>query len=158
MLIASLALAVGLAIYDLTIRELDLSATATQSQFAIYAADTGVDCALYWDFNYSDVDQSAFGTSTASSWPSSGSGLSCDGEDISVDAGFNDPTKKNASAATSTFTLQIESSSQTYCTIVEVGKYTDGGGILYTTIIARGYNTCDTTSLTRVERALQVNY
>jgi hypothetical protein len=72
MLVSTLALSVGLAIFDLTIRELDLSATATQSQFAIYAADTGADCALYWDFKYTDEDGSAFGTSTESSWPASG--------------------------------------------------------------------------------------
>ena len=45
-LVASLALAVGLAVYDLTVREVDLSLTATQSQYAVYAADGGAECAL----------------------------------------------------------------------------------------------------------------
>src|SRR3989344_1250029 len=83
MLVAALALAVGLAIFDLTVRELELSSTATQSQYAIYAADTGADCALYWDLQYTDSDNSAFGTSTASSWPSGGSNILCNGQDIS---------------------------------------------------------------------------
>ena len=52
MLVGALALSIGLAIYDLTVRELDLSATATQSQYAIYAADSGAECALYWDNKY----------------------------------------------------------------------------------------------------------
>ena len=67
MLVGSLALAVGLAIYDLTIRELDLSAVATQSQYAVYAADTGAECALYWDTKCplgSCVVNSTFATSS----------------------------------------------------------------------------------------------
>ncbi len=161
MLIASLALAVGLAIFDLTIRELDLSGTAAQSQYAIYAADTGAECALYWDFKYGtvnpgDIDGSAFGTSTASSWPSSGSGILCNGLDISTLWGS--PTK-TSSAATTTFTISITAPLQTYCATVSVGKFTNGSGVLFTNIASRGYNTCDSSSgVTRVERALQVNY
>ena len=157
MLISSLALAVGLAIFDLTIRELELSQTAAQSQYAVYAADTGADCALYWDLKYTDSDASAFGTSTTSSWPSSspGSGLLCDGEDISTLWG--NPIKTN-DAATTTFTIQIEAPIQTYCATVDVGKYTDLNGVLYTTIISRGYNTCVAGGIVRVERAFQVNY
>lgn len=158
MLVASLSLAVGLAIFDLTIRELDLSQTATQSQFAIYAADTGADCALYWDFKYTDGDSSAFGTSSGSSWPSSGSNLFCNEQDISLDAGFNDSNNKTSSSATSTFTVSIAAPLQTYCAVVEVGKYTDNDGVLYTTVISRGYNTCAGGEVMRVERALQVNY
>ena len=65
MLAGGLALSIGIAIYDLTIRELDLSATATQSQYAIYAADTGVECALYWDIQ-NPTGSSAFKLSTGS--------------------------------------------------------------------------------------------
>lgn len=48
-LVGSLALAIGLSIYELLVRELELSQVATQSQFAIYASDAGAECALYWD-------------------------------------------------------------------------------------------------------------
>jgi len=48
-LVGSLALAISLSIYELLIRELELAQVATQSQFAIYAADAGAECALYWD-------------------------------------------------------------------------------------------------------------
>lgn len=51
-LVASLALAIGLAIYDITVRQLSLSTTVTQSQYAIFAADSGIECALYWDSKY----------------------------------------------------------------------------------------------------------
>lgn len=52
-LIASILLAIGIAIFDITVRELRLSSVARESQFAIYAAETGVECALYWDSKYS---------------------------------------------------------------------------------------------------------
>lgn len=161
MLVATLSLAVGLAIFDLTIRELDLSATATQSQFAIYAADTGADCALYWDFQYdSGPFGSAFGTSTGSSWPGEDSGLMCAEQDITAEWNHSE---NDDDAATTTFTLSIEAEGnfaaiQDYCAEVVVAKYTDSSDILHTTIISRGYNTCDPDGLVRVERALQVSY
>ena len=89
MLVGGLALAVGMAIYDLAVREIDLSATATQSQYAIYAADTGAECALYWDFKCSQgactsngAAGSAFATSSSMVTPSSG--ILCNGQDIAT--------------------------------------------------------------------------
>jgi hypothetical protein len=155
MLVSTLALSVGLAIFDLTIRELDLSATATQSQFAIYAADTGADCALYWDFKYTDEDGSAFGTSTESSWPASG--VVCNSQDITESDGWNDPANKTADSALTTFSITVSSPMQTYCAEVEVYKETVND-ILETTIISRGYNTCTEGGPVRVERALQISY
>src|SRR3989344_841527 len=142
MLVGSLALAVGFAIYDLTVREIDLSAAASQSQYAIYAADTGVECALYWDSKAPALNgvSSIFATSTSgwSAWA----------------------ITANSSAATTTFTLAIPNNGtpvQTYCAVVEVGKATISG-VLYTTIISRGYNTCLSAGVTRLERTLQVSY
>jgi len=67
-LVASLALSVGLAIYDLLIRQLTLSQVATQSVYAIFAADTAIECALYWDNKASSLNgsPSIFATSSAS--------------------------------------------------------------------------------------------
>lgn len=166
MLVGSLALAVGFAIYDLTVREIDLSAAASQSQYAIYAADTGVECALYWDSRYGDNEnESAFGTSSASTW---GTAANCNGQDIVSDGtaptpivapptGWNNWSITNtATAATTTFTLSLLPG-QPYCAVVQVGKSTEGG-ILYTTIISKGYNNCSTTGPARLERTLRVSY
>lgn len=178
MLVASLALAVGLAIYDLTARELDLSAAASQSQYAIYAADTGVECALYWDAKAPSLggSPSAFGTSTGSTWPASG--ISCNGEDITTQgppaadlARYSDAnsncsatspwcTATTATAATTTFSITIPAAGtppQAYCSVVQVGKSTQGG-ILYTTVISRGYNNCGGAGAARLERTLKVSY
>lgn len=159
-LVASLALAIGLAIYDLTVRELNISITATQSQYAVYAADTGAECALYWDAKYRGAG-SAFGTSTASVWPGSGSGLFCNLQDISTLWGTTPPAGTTASAATTTFTIQVSGQSQSFtttCATVEVGKYTSPSRISYTNIVSHGYNTCAQGARGQLERIFQINY
>jgi hypothetical protein len=184
MLVASLSLAVGLAIYDLTVREIDLSFTATQSQYAIFAADSGAECALYWDAHYggaSNGSNSAFATSTLYAGAGTGASLKCSatddtgatGQDITVkgppdvDTGagrYYDAScttsawcllpAPTATAATTTF--EVTFLPQAYCAVVQVAKVTTAG-ILYTTVTSRGYNTCLSTA-TRLERTLQVSY
>jgi hypothetical protein len=164
MLVGSLALSVGFAIYDLTVREIDLSAAASQSQYAIYAADTGVECALYWDSKYGGAG-SAFGTSTASTW---GTNVLCNNQDVAamgvpptpmaaLPTGWSAWTiSSTATAATTTFTLTLLPA-QPYCAVVDVGKATVGG-ILFTTILAKGYNNCGVSGAARLERTLRVSY
>ena len=167
MLVGGLALAIGLAIYDLTLRELDLSQTATQSHYAIYAADTGVECALYWE-NRCALGNcpvgTAFASSTQSAFPVSG--VSCNGQDVAAvgtpPATYAAPptgwsgwvVETGASSATTTFTLSF-APSQTYCTKVQVIKQ---GSPVQTTIISRGYNTCLSGGQLRLERVLYVTF
>jgi hypothetical protein len=163
MLVGGLALAIGLAIFDLTVRELDLSGTATQSQYAIYAADTGVECALYWDLKCTvgpcstTGAGSAFATSSQSVMPSAGQGVVCNGIDIAAASQAATPSGwpllANASSATTTF--RITFSPQPYCVDVQVEKR---GTPTQTTVIAHGYNTCVQGSPIRLERVLQVTY
>lgn len=93
-LVSGLTLAIGIAIYDLVTRQLALSQTTAQSQYAFYMADTGAECALYWDFKCTQsscvcinqdssgncTNGTAFATSTTSNPP--GSGIVCDGFDV----------------------------------------------------------------------------
>lgn len=168
MLVGSLTLAVGFAIYDLTVREIDLSAAASQSQFAIYAADTGAECALYWDSKAPVLGglPSIFATSSASS--AFVGTANCNGQDIRTVGTPPAPiaapptgwtawaTAMTASAATTTFTISLLPA-QPYCAVVQVGKVTVGG-ILYTTVISKGYNNCATTGPARLERTLRISY
>lgn len=166
-LVSSLALAVGLAIYDLTVRELDLSATASQSQYAIYAADTGAECALYWDIKY-NTNQSAFATSSGSTGLPT-SGILCNTQDVALYGTPPNPIEAPPSnwtpwtsvvtptTATTTFYVSFLPAVP-YCAMVEVGKFTDGSGITYTNIVSHGYNTCFSGGVTRLERTLQVTY
>lgn len=133
-LIASILLAIGLAIFNITIKELLLSSLGRDSQFAFYAADTGAECALYWDFK-----GNAFATSSSSS-------IECAGQIIEEMGG-------EGYGIPSVFTLDL--SPEPYCSVVSVTKYELP---IRTVIESRGYNTCDTTNPRRVERAIRVTY
>ena len=172
-LVSALALAIGISIYDLLSRELLLSQTARESQYAIFAADAGAECALYWDSKAPVLNgaQSVFATSSTSSW---GSGaINCNSITITskgppaadwsqyTGAAYGCPatpgsswcTTSNANAATTTFSLTF--SPDPYCATVIIAKW---GNPSQTSVVSHGYNTCVANSQARVERALQVTY
>lgn len=159
-LVGSLALAVGVAIFDLVSRELTLSQFATQSQYAIYAADTGIECALYWDSKAPVLRgvPSVFGTSSTGAWASTAS--PCAGVNINTLWGSTPPPGATGSSATTTFSLTLPATAVgTPCVIIDVGKFLGGSPVGPRTLIqARGYNTCTASAPLRVERALEVNY
>lgn len=134
-LISSILLAIGLAIFNLTIKELLFSSLGRESQFAFYAADTGAECALYWD-----IVQDAFEPLTYSN-------INCAGNVISGMGG-------NGYGAPNVFTIDL-SPPDSYCAVVSVTKFENP---TYTKIESRGYNTCDTGNSRRVERAIKVTY
>ncbi|TSC69171.1 MAG: hypothetical protein G01um101456_315 [Parcubacteria group bacterium Gr01-1014_56] len=165
-LISSLALAVGLSIYDLLVRGLLLSQTASQSQYAIFAADAGVECALYWDAKAPILNgsPSVFGTSSGSTWGASP--IACNTQNITVQGppladlvqypGCSSSAwciTSNSNAATTTFTIFF--TPQTYCATVVVAK---SGNPSQTSVVSHGFNDCTTTGPVRLERALQVRY
>ena len=174
-LVATLALSVGLVIYDLLLRSLSLSQIATQSQYAIYAADTGAECALYWDLKYTDLvpgdaDGSAFATSSDYTTGGTGAGqaIVCNSQNIdaaSAISGFQntisnanigwDIAAPSATLATTTFWISLGTTAAAPCAKVEVGK---AGVVSQTTIVSHGYNTCSAANTLRLERTLQVNY
>lgn len=154
-LISSVLLSIGLSIFNLTLKELILSSSGRESQFAFYAADTGAECALYWDAKGSSI----FATSSNSRTPVPAN-PDCVGQVITIDnfIGARTPT-----SATTRFNVVIPNidylgNSSPYCAIVTVAK-TNVGGIIETDIDSRGYNTdCASTDPNRVERGLQVHY
>ncbi len=182
-LVASLALAIGLSLYDLTTRELDLSGVTAQSQYAIYAADTGAECALYWDAKYNCVTvngntmcQSAFATSSSSVTPTT---IPCAGATVTIGpipsntcptmnqiGTTNSSGCTTSSLATTTFLISqlnpstpapgYNATTLAPCVKVEIGKSTDANGVEHTTIFSHGYNTCSGSS--QLERELQLNY
>ena len=50
--VASLVLAIGLGILNITTKEIILSSYTKESGKAFYAANTGIECALFWDISY----------------------------------------------------------------------------------------------------------
>lgn len=136
MVVMGTILLVATGIVNLALKQSLVSSSGRESQYAFYAADTGIECALYWDVqNPSGI--SAFSTSTGSNITCTGSSFSVGGNPIS----------------TFSFTLTPDP----YCATVTVTK-TYIGSVLWTTIESKGYNTCSITSPRRVERAVRVKY
>jgi Tfp pilus assembly protein PilX len=136
---------VSFAIINLAIKQVSISSASRDSQAAFYAADSGVECALYWD-----LKNSTFATTTASA------DIICNGK--------NTPTSRlvgNPQNATTTFDFDFTTgdpaTSNPYCVNVSVSKFYESDE-LKTKIEARGYNSCDENNARRVERAIMVNY
>lgn len=64
MIVSSVVLAIGVSILNISINQINLSATARESEFAFQAAHAGVDCMTYWRYEradeYANADTSAF--------------------------------------------------------------------------------------------------
>ncbi len=48
-IVSSMLLAIGLSLGNIILKQLIFSSTGKESQIAFYAADSGAECALYWD-------------------------------------------------------------------------------------------------------------
>jgi len=165
-LIAGVLLSIGLAMFSITLKELILSSGGRESQFAFYAADTGGECALYWDIKHPGYSGSAFAPLTDSGTSSSyrsplppESGLECNSEDISDPATGWDPNSgwdvtADGTATTTVFDMDFDNGA---CATVTVKKTLTG-----TRIDALGYNSCPPpggqSSDRRVERGLRITY
>ena len=157
-LISSVLLSIGLSIFNLTIKELTLSSSGRESQFAFYAADTGIECAFYWDFKGVQI----FATSSSARSPSPASPDCVDTAGTTTQAINITPSLSDATSATTTLSLTIpnldaQGASAPYCVNVTVVKRLVAA-VIQTTVDSRGYNTCDTTDINRVERAIRVTY
>ena len=161
-LIASLLLSIGVGIYNISIKDLLLSSSASASQIAVFASDSGLECALFWDLRGGVGASSIFATSSASTIYSgvadcgnndivSGVGI---GDAPSVSAWTTDTPARTGNTATTIFTMSLENSA---CSQVSISK-DSSSGTLHTIVDARGYNTCDTTNPRRVERGLELTY
>src|SRR6185369_14054407 len=157
-LVSSVLLAIGISIFNLTVKELLLSSSGRESQFAFYAADTGSECAFYWDFKGSSI----FATSTDERTPSPSAPDCVDSSGATQAITINNYLARTSTSASTQFSLIIPNvnalgASAPYCATVTVTK-TLNAGVIETSIDSRGYNTCVTTDPGRVERALKVTY
>ena len=70
----------------MAVRQVLLSGTGRDSQYAFYAANTGIECAMYWDLQASSTDSFVFATSSDTSI-NSGFGAECIGINLSSEIG-----------------------------------------------------------------------
>ncbi|MBU1046214.1 pilus assembly PilX N-terminal domain-containing protein [Patescibacteria group bacterium] len=137
LLLANVFLVIGLSIFGIAMREVILSSGARESLFAFYAADGGMECALYWDIHEDNFSNTAAPLSN----------INCSGQDVAVS--FNQDCGANCSR--NNFSLSYPSGA---CVQVDIYKLNDDD----TLIKSFGQNTCDPNNKKRVERAWQVTY
>lgn len=127
--LTSMLMLIAYATANFAVKQLLLTTSAADSHFAFYIADSGVECAMYWDLQNGPT--SAFDLSAPAS------SVNCGGTSNAV----------TSVGGTRTFQTPVGTS----CAIVTVTKTA-----LSTTIESRGYNTCSGSN--RLERAIRITY
>ena len=169
LIMASILLSVGMGISNIALKEIKLSSIGNESGAAFYMADTGAECALYWDLrstttvdaiddgSVNDSARYVFSTSSQPGLYVTGlSDIKCfDGTRITTSS-WGVPTGISPDRATTIFELKDADLTKP-CALVTVEKRDTGGGVFATTIDSRGRSSCDTNSR-RVERGLKVSY
>lgn len=145
--LAAVFLSIALGISEVALKENNFSTSAKDTNDAFFAADTGEECALYYD--NSDPTKNAFTTGAPS--------VSCNGLTVIIS-----PTGSPANIWT--FVISGLGSAGKACAKVRVDKSSDVPSPATTTITASGYNkgggisgAC-TPGSSNVERVLQTSY
>lgn len=146
-LVSSLLVAIGLSIFNITLKELTISTAGRESQIAFYAANSGMECALYWQFK-----QDAFATSTSDISRATDIDAKCN--DSRVNGNAEIIFDNSNSATTEKKDVYVDTADTNGpCFDIRVERSASGGKL--TTIIkSQGRNIC-ATSGRRVERGLQ---
>jgi len=129
LIVANTVLIISLGVYDIIIREIELSGLGRESQIAFYAADSGTECVLYWD-----IKKRAISTTTPTT-------IECLGQSPSV-----------GGSLVSSFKLNFNNGA---CAKIVVNKTNPS----VTQADSYGYNfDCDSSLSRKVERGIRITY
>lgn len=130
------------------LNEVVFSSLGRKSQQAFFAANSGLECALYWDLKFAQFLPSAVSS------PPADVSLYCAGQDVRT----NNFTSINMNSGTTrVITFDVDFFNGT-CASVEITKDFDSGtGAIDTAIKSNGEDTCDS-GVRSVERTIQVTY
>jgi len=132
LIVMSVALSIGLGVYTIILKEMQLAGLGRESELAFYAADSGAECALYWD-----VNQGPLSTTTSTT-------IKCLAQSPSV--AFGNPDRK------ASFKINFDNGA---CARVVIDKNNPS----QTIINSYGYNVdCDSNVSRKVERGVRVTY
>ncbi len=154
-ILTSVLVSIGLALLDVSYKDVVLSSTAKQSNYAFYQADSTIECALYWDSTVNAFDYSSplsassmkCGTLPLISYTSSQSPAPFGSGNIRTTT-FDIPCKPDGTGGTSGSITIVKTDPTGVC---------DSAGHK-SCLYATGYNICDATSDKRLERGLKVTY
>lgn len=165
LLVISLLISISLGIFDIALRDFALAQSAAESQVALFAADAGMECALYYDLKFRGGNI-AFATSTVNPQVAlSPQFLYACGVPMMPVATPVYYSSNDTAVTTLTVYLTARSGASGTnvadtngpCAIVTVSKSSEG---IFTSVDSRGYNICtnSTASTKRVERGLRAAY
>jgi hypothetical protein len=169
-IVSVLVLSVGASMINIAVKQVILSGSGRESQYAFYAANTGIECALYWDINGVEIDEgeikyvfpppggvrisdtdlvSCGGTNLATGLPNGGVDYLRAWETVGDATTFYIAISNDISDTTSGIQ---------YCAAVTVRKEVVDEDVI-TTITSQGLNTCDPEGTLRaVQRGLVLQY
>lgn len=163
-IITSTLVLVTYALSNISLKELLLSYLGKDSQVAFYAADVGVECAIFWD---TKNPRSNDGISAFSETQANPKGINCNSHEVvhGESPVYTVPTPTTAvlgGGPDSIFQFFINENPDDAgpCAVVRVHKepHETIQNVTVTTIESRGYNTCDVNNSRRLERALRTVY
>lgn len=141
----SILLLVSFVVVNIALKQLIIGQANQQSQYAFYNADSGSECAIYWDLQKSG-NPSPFDSTTATPYSPT---PRCNNQNLTFLTATPPPVVGGYS--TSTFSYNLTRG----CVQVDVVKRIAPAG---TKINSRGYNTCVASAPRRYERAIEINY
>ena len=157
---ASILLIIAISIGGIALKEQVLSASGKESQIAYYAADTAMECALYWDQKIGIFSPDSSGN------PPAATKVICNNDSNDVqNATLTQVDPNHYQFDFALAGIPVEGGGTT-CALVTITKGMNDAsphnGVvdtnrIYTTINSYGYNTC-TASLSRLERGILANY
>ncbi len=145
-LIVSVILAMAIGIASISLKEIVLSSSATEGSKAFYAADSGVECALYYD-RVNGVENGFFNATPD---------FSCNGNIPVLPTGPDSDFE-----ALEVYTFEIPFGAQNeLCADITVKRQVTSG-LLYSTLIeskGSNFSCADDTNPKKVERSIRVTY
>ena len=137
-IIGTILVAASTSIFSITLKELQLSRFGEASTQAFFVSEAGAECAMYWVIRGAFSD---FG-------PAWGDDIECNGQTFAVASDMSDGDN------TAEFTVRYNEPNG-FCVdvLVFLDPVTKSG-----VVQARGYNTCDTASSFRTERAVEIDF
>lgn len=142
-LLTSVILAMSIGIASIALKEIVLSSSASEGTLSFYAADSGIECALYKERNIANL-LTEFGT--------------CNGSTLL--SGHEGPFVEQG-VASEVYTFQIPfGDNQELCADIVVKRQVAPGAPYSTLIESKGSNVAcdDTNNPRRVERSVRVTY
>lgn len=151
-ILASVTLAVGLALLDVAYKQIILSSVTKNSQDAFYKADTALECALYWDQKSNSFD---YNTPNANIICST-LGIQNYASQISGNTRITTYTMPCAGGTGTLASVTVyktnPAAANAYCDVSAAGVQSK------TCIYSEGYNFCSASDARRIARGIRAIY